>query len=153
MTSLPTAWSGRCSPGGATTVRHAPAARASAIVTWATPPSRDLASSSVPATVNAKSLRVRRRIPSPAGSRQLKQSPRSSTGADGRANRSRAKVRSTTVATHQPVIASLRSSNRPWLTPPPRSGSRRHRGGEALEGRAFRCGVGVGRERAGERRA
>ena len=59
MISLPTAWSGRCSPGGATTVRHDPAARASAIVTWATAPSRARASSSVPATVNAKSLRIR----------------------------------------------------------------------------------------------
>ncbi len=65
MMALPTAWSGRCSPGGATTVRQAPAAFASARVTWATVPSLACASSSVPATVNANSLRVRRRIPSP----------------------------------------------------------------------------------------
>ena len=115
MTALPTAWSGRCSPGGATTVLHAPAARASAIVTCATWPSRARASSSVPATLNAKSLRVRSRMPSPGGIRQLKQSPRSLTWAAVRAKRSRSKVRSTIVATHQPVIASLRSSNRPSL--------------------------------------
>ena len=75
MISLPTAWSGRCSPGGATTVRQDPAARASAIVTWATALSRALASSTVPATVKAKSLRTRVRMPSPGGMRQLKQSP------------------------------------------------------------------------------
>ncbi len=37
----------------------------------------------------------------------------SSTGSAARANRSRWNARSTTVATHQPVIGSLRSSNRP----------------------------------------
>ena len=67
-----------CSCGGATTVLHAPAARASLSVTWATVPCRACASSSVPATVNAKSFRIRSRMPSPDGIRQLKQSPRSS---------------------------------------------------------------------------
>ena len=76
MISLPTACSGRCSPGrGHAPLRREPAARASAIVTWATAPSRARASSAVPATVNAKSLRIRVRMPSPGGRRQLKQSP------------------------------------------------------------------------------
>ena len=41
---------------------------------------------------------------------------RSSIGSAARANRSRWKARSTIVATHQPVIGSLRSSNRPAAT-------------------------------------
>ena len=163
IVSLPTAWSGRCSPGGATTVRHDPAARASAIVTCAMAPSRCRASSSVPATVKAKSLRTRSRMPSPDGMRQLKQSPRSSIGADGRANRSRANVRSTTVATHQPVIASLRSSNRPWLargprlTPPPAprsaSSARRSAAGSASRGAVPRSAAPRCRANAGAKAA
>ncbi len=42
-----------------------------------------------------------------------------------RANRSRSKARSTTVATHQPVIASLRSSNRPATASRSRTPARR----------------------------
>src|SRR6478672_13755124 len=47
--------------------------------------------------------------------RQFWQSPPSGTGSAARANRLRSKSRSTIVATHQPVIGSLRSSNRPAL--------------------------------------
>ena len=116
--SLPTAWSGRCSPGGATIVRQLPVARAWASATWARPRSSSRASSSVPTTWNAKSLSIRTRTPSPSGVEQLAQpNRRSSTGSAARANRSRWKARSTTVATHQPVIGSLRSSNRPAATP------------------------------------
>ena len=75
------------------------------------PSSRD--SSSVPTTWNAKSLSIRVRIPAPSGRRQFWQSPRSSIGSAAWANRSRWNARSTTVATHQPVIGSLRSSKRP----------------------------------------
>src|SRR6476646_5366460 len=72
------------------------------------------ASSSVPTTWNAKSLSIRVRTPSPGGLEQLAQPKvRSSTGSAARANRSRWKARSTMVATHHPVIGSLRSSNRP----------------------------------------
>ena len=46
---------------------------------------------------------------------------RSSIGSAARANRSRWKARSTTVATHQPVIGSLRSSNRPAAIAQPAS--------------------------------
>ena len=103
------------------------------------------ASSSVPATVNAKSRSVRRRIPSPAGIRQLKQSPRSSICPAGSANRSRRNVRSTIVATHQPVIASLRSSNRPWLT--------RGVPGSVMPGSARRVARGPPARRRGRRPA
>src|SRR6185312_9721626 len=47
--------------------------------------------------------------------RQFWQSPPSGTGSAARAKRLRSKSRSTIVATHQPVIGSLRSSNRPAL--------------------------------------
>src|SRR4029077_11212646 len=83
---------------------------------WATLTSRSRACSSVPTTWNAKSLSVRSRTPSPGGSRQFWQSPPSSTWSAERAKRSRWKARSTTVATHQPVIASLRSSKSPAVT-------------------------------------
>ena len=52
--------------------------------------------------------------------RQFWQSSPSSMGSAGRANRLRSKSRSTIVATHQPVIGSLRSSNRPALIGRPR---------------------------------
>ena len=63
MISLPTAWSGRCSPGGATIVRQLPLARAWDSATWASVPSSSRASSFVPTTWNAKSLSVRTRMP------------------------------------------------------------------------------------------
>ena len=53
MIELPTACSGRCSWGGATTVLQAPAARASSSVTCAMLAPRACASSSVPATVSS----------------------------------------------------------------------------------------------------
>ena len=78
------------------------------------PRSSSRASSPVPTTWNAKSLSIRTRTPSPAGVEQFAQPNRwSSTGSAARANRSRWNARSTIVATHQPVIGSLRSSNSP----------------------------------------
>ena len=56
--SSPTAWSGRCSPGGATTVRQLPEARACSSATWTRFRSSSRASSSVPTTWKAKSLRI-----------------------------------------------------------------------------------------------
>ena len=101
------------------TVRQLPVARAWASETWARPWSRSSsrASTSVPMTWKAKSLSIRVRTPSPAGLEQLAQpNILSSTCSAARANRSRWNARSTIVATHQPVIGSLRSSNRPLAT-------------------------------------
>src|SRR5439155_11222526 len=113
IVDVPTAWRGRCSPGAATAVRQLPDARAVEIATWTRLASSSRASLSVPTTWKAKSLSVRSLTPSPGGSTQFWQRPPSGTGSAASVNRSRWKARSTTVATHQPVIASLRSSKRP----------------------------------------
>ena len=106
------------------------------------PRSSSRASSSVPTTWNAKSLSIRTRMPSPSGVVQLAQPKRwSSTGSAARAKRSRWNARSTTVATHQPVIGSLRSSNSPAATLAPQARSQ-------TSGASMPVG-----ERAGERTA
>ena len=114
--------------------------------TWARPRSSSRASSPVPTTWKAKSLSIRTRTPSPSGVEQFAQPNRwSSTGSAARANRSRWKARSTTVATHQPVIGSLRSSNRPAATSVrPRARRRAERRGE---GRGERPGGALDRRR------
>ena len=105
----------RCSPGGATIVRQLP--RRPGLARGRPgrrPPSSSRASSLGADDVEREVLEhpdadaVARRQSSSSGSRR-----RSSTGSAARANRSRWKARSTIVATHQPVIGSLRSSNRP----------------------------------------
>ena len=98
MSSVPTACSGRCSRGGATTVRHEPVARACASETWARPwsPASSRASSSVPTTWKAKSLSIRVRTPSPSGERAVgaaedvvvdRARPGARSGRDGRRGR------------------------------------------------------------------
>ena len=111
--SLPTAWSGRCSPGGATIVRQLPggaglrerhlaeaALELAGLVVGADDVEGEVLEDPEPDAVAGRLA-------------QFWQPRPSSTASAARANRSRWNARSTTVATHQPVIGSLRSSNRP----------------------------------------
>ena len=151
MTSFPTAWSGRCSPGGATIVRQLPVARAWASATWPRPWSSDRGRRrSVPTTWNAKSLSIRIRTPSPAGVVQLAQPKRrSSTGSAARANRSRWNC-PIDHRRHPPagdgILAELEEAGRHVLAPQPGSPTKRR-----VDGLASASSEGP-RRRSGDRR-